>query len=1189
MVSADTFTVSIQRVCFLELVITYVTDAPVIYSVEFICTVSVCNNVVSFLESIITRIVTVKLLKNVDVLVATPAPGAYVVTISSGSRYGGKLGNISFGQSLTQIGIDLSGAQYIAIHIKESYSKLVLYVSDSKVGEMGGSKGQGFLVLYVLKHIFHVCTNVVYKCVVSTLVLCCERNGDAGIAAIEFRADQRKGIHLGVTVECGGCRPLCLFAVYARNVKRDLVSGSLILHTAQSSVVKQNCHRCSTILVARNNHLQADFFKLSSDFKYDRGNYFNGGPAADTVIGIRAKGQNQGVTFKLEVAIGSEVRNSFKCTDISSMLGSCNDLGSPTCEHIGVLKIHGLSGFVDHGHFAVINYHFVLFTFNDKGDGCGVNCLVGSVTGNSRKRTGNQVTVLVLPALEIQSGKSTIMVGNGAQLVDIRNFIVQNLKDNGVRGVLCIYNDILAGHGGNFLTILIYPSKISIVKYCILAVRSKLCTVGQEALKYSVALLINKGNLIQVSNVHEDGNVRGNIASRNKVTQNNGLAKSSHTYMIKYVLEPCAGIIGSAERKAEFTVTLVGIGQLSILELFGDLVINQIDYVVDTVVSRLCLSRIRDAALILGKCLNHAAHDFLSTRGIHIQLACNMCSSLIKQFVTNQCISILDLGQSCQIIVADHLRQRINGLDGKGSFLIRKGCGSLFNQDLTKLLDHAQCGTCSFQLFKQSLFGFIHCLDMIAQIIHNLCELIIAQQIKQLVQLANGSTLADTLDDHLLGFIGNACTVERTCQNSAECTGNVNLDAQITIGVHDIVICSKESTGSSTNCTEVTAQSNSELDLTVSLAICTQNYIIGCQNAVITDVCNIAGRYGINQQCILQACGRNDFAVVTCLQGVQHVNQLGNAVALDCKYLVAVYGYGIDLAVIDLGSTCLQESNDCLLICAVSSRIAHVADHVADNLIVVACVNVYVQRSNTALINHFVLAMVYGQSVYVSNNLLYYVHNSTVDYDIVTRSKQIGCIPLDVIARRYIHLASGDQLLVRDLCTLNLFAVNHPDNGVGHVLICRIGVNLRIDRIDDLISGSAVLNSIYNLIDVTDHFVIDKHVVNHGIKLFLCLCLIVSTQDRICGFFERFVRCILLFNIILQLVSSVRIILHTVVLVDEVDERTQILACKRGQSRVFCSERGDSDYRGKHCQTQHCNKHSATKLSVLLHWSFPPN
>ena len=811
-----------------------------IYIIEVVFAIGMCFQSLFFIEVIIACIIAEHLYRAAGS--CTVVPLAYVVTVSSrsGNR---ECRNVL--QRLALIGIDNKALYQSAIDIKEVYGKLVLHVLDSIVGEVRGSKGQRICILCLFKHGINGRANIIDECVVRTLVLCCERNGDFCITLVEYRAYQIKGVDLFIIAVCSGGGPLCLFIQNGGNNQSDLLFGLVLEHTNYCIVIKHDGYVASTgnvFITCNHDHQVCTAFHLCQ--LQSRSNVHECAQAI-AVCNILIEVYLIIVAVLLNTNI---MRNSFKDSRIGCMLGSRNDSGSPACEYIGVLQIQSLSGIVDHGRFTVSYFHIELFTVYNKGDGCGIDRYVGSITGNSRKLTGNQVAVRILPTLEIQSRQSAVMVRNLTKLMRIGELIIQNLKCNGISGmcgILCIYRNILTGHGGNHFTVFIYPSKISIFNSCILTVECNFRTVRQEAFKNHIALCIHISDGVQVRKGYGEGNVRGDVTSGNVVTQRKASAVRGNGYVIQNALEPCTGVISGAESKAELAVTLVGIGQLSILELFRDEVIDQIDCAVSVIVSLLCLSRIGNSVLEIGKCLNHARNDLLCTNGADVQLACNTCSSLVKQLVANQSICILDLSQSRQLIVADHLGQVINRLYSNGSVFAVDRFGSLFNQDISILLKQLKCRTCSFDLLQNRSFLLVHSIYVIEQILNNRDKLVILKQVKQLKQLANCCTFAHACNNGLLGAVRNVCIIECLCQHLSEYAGNENLNVQITVSSSGIADCCLNSLCGRADQLQVTLQSYAELKAVILLALCTQNDVIGCQNAVIANVSNVCRSNGI--------------------------------------------------------------------------------------------------------------------------------------------------------------------------------------------------------------------------------------------------------------------------------------------------------------------------------------------------------
>ena len=1193
-------------------------------------------------------------------------PLAYEVAVCISICNRSKRRNVCSRQGLTKVSVNGNGLDQAAIQTVEVYGVQILLVVDRVVREVSGGEGQsralgndGLLCNAVL-------TNEVNVCVELSGVIC-ERNGNGCLTGGKCGTDQIEAVNSIVVVEVCICRPLEFFTNNGGDCEGDLACSCVCLDVEQRCVIQQNGD-CVAGAACANCNLQCNVRIQCSQIKDHCGNDVGSGPTVANLLvntklhfeGAAVQGNvtvctkvcNSGVccivigvcgyliqcgavflvpalegiaVHKIHLLSGSlgcfgnsvvlhlsgsnqlvACKEVYGCPQISligCVSGCGNDCGVPALEGQNVSNCLDPSVFYS-GNGAVRNLNGVRLVCYNKGDVSGVVCYVGSVTGNN-----GQLRAKALPALEVQ-GIEDVQVSvqrrNGAVCEGLGIQSAEHVEGNGVLidHLLNGHDGISSGHSQQYVAVCVLCNQRVALGLEIGVVRSELCAVRQEALKYHVALLIYEGNGVQVHNGYAEEYIGGHVTAGNVVAQSDGLTVSDDDYLVKNVLEPCGGVVSNVEAEAEFAVTLVGVGQLSILELLGDQVEYQIDRTVGQVECSLCLSGLGNSVLELSKCADHAYNDRLCTSGADVELVCNASGCCCEKLAANQCVCILELGHSCQVAVSNSLGQVVDRFKGKGCFLAVYGLRNNVDQDLTELLEQSQSRTDLLELSNERLFLRIGYGNVVQEVLHHVCALLIGQQVKQRQQLTNGCGLAKTCNDGLLGLIGNACMVESLGQSLGECAGDQNVHAYVTVQTLCKVVCIvcdinglEQSLCSVANQCNVATKSNVELDLAVSLTLSAQNHIIGSQNAVIANVCYVGGGDGIGQQSLLQTFYGDQLAVVAGLNRIHKSCKLGNAVALDLDNLVAVYGYVGYLTVVDLGSTCLDERGDRALVCALRVAASDIAKNVSQNLLVVACVNVYVQSSYAVRVNQLVLAVVHGQTVYVSDNLLQDVNGGTLDYDFVSTHgyDHVGVVPLYVLTGNRSALVRGDQLLVAKLLLVNCYAIDLPDNRTGRRNVIGIFFLLLLlfllvlDGFLDLVKGCTVLNGVNNGVDVTDVLVVYQNVLDHDVKLFLCVVLVLCAENLVCGLFKRFVAFILFIDVILQLLFHSVLVFHVldaIVLVDQVNERTHILACKRGQERVVCSERGNSDYRNEHCQNQQCDQYSATKFCGLLHWFF---
>ena len=691
------------------------------------------------------------------VLVGAPLPLAYVVTALNGICKCCKGGNLGCIQGLTEIGVDGHGLDQVAVQIVEVYSIQILLVVDCVVGEVVGGEYQALIALGNNGLLDRTVRTYVVNVAVELGHIILERNSDGSLAAVELRADQVKAIYVVVSVEVLGGGPFCLFTDHVRDLEEDLVSGCVCLDVEQCSVVEYDLNGVCACAVACNDCLQSNVTvhlgKLKNDIENGCGSgptvavldvFANGHDEGAAVQGYTALGVKVrlfGVFCKVicmsnclckccavccipalegvrvgqihllggccgsggQLAVlnfnGSDQRvaceESDGCIQISlvgCVSGCGNDCGIPALEGQDIGNCLNPSS-LGSGSFTVRNFNLVCLISYDKGNVSGVFCYVSSVTGNC-----GQLKAVACPTLEVQGikqvqilcqrGDLAVCEGLGVDLaehVEGNGELVSNLLDRDY-GIGC-------GHGGQHVTVLIHSYQLVALTLQIRIVRSKLCAVRQEALEDLIALFVHELNRVQVCKGNAEGNVGGDVTGGNVIAKRHTSAESSNGYLVQYVLDPCTGVIGLAECKAEYAVALVGIGQLGILELFGDLVVDQVDGVADGVKRLLCLCGIGDSVLVVGKRLNHAHYDILCAGGADVQSVCNALDSCVQTCAANQSVCILELGQSCKILKVNKLGQFVYLLDGEGSLSTLDRFGSLVDQNICIILEQIHNGT----------------------------------------------------------------------------------------------------------------------------------------------------------------------------------------------------------------------------------------------------------------------------------------------------------------------------------------------------------------------------------------------------------------------------------------------------------------------------------------------------------------
>ena len=972
-----------------------------------------------------------------------------------------------------------------------------------------------------------------------------------------------------------------------------------------------------------------------------------------------------------------------------------------------------------------------------------------------------QVAFGIHPALEgidvshgaVLGGQLAVVGGNLAVCEDaaVKQSAVLVHEGDGVLVcyVLGVNNGIGGGHCSQLVAISVNPDQIVAVLLQTGYVGREQRAAGQEALKQHL-VAIHIGHGVQTEYVYNNLNLAGKCARGDVIGKYDGSAVSGEADVCKQILEPCTGIIGGIECPAEFTVALIGIGQLCILELCGDSVVQRVDQLVNVAVCGLSLGGIRDTVLVVGKDLNHALNDCLCALGADVQLSCNASNCLIHASAANKCVSILELGQRCQILIGNCLDQVVDRLDGDRRFLAGNRLGNLIDQDIAVLLHQINNGTDLSSLINDGLLVNAVDLYSVKQEVEYVVELLVGQQVKQAEQLANGCAFAKTLDNDLLGLIRNACVVECFLHSRGEYGGNGDLNVQVAILLRNKIYGSGNCLGTLADQLQVTLERDLQIKAVILLAISTQCNAVGCQHAVVTQIFQGGQTHALGQHSLLDAVNRDQLAVVACLHVSHQVDQLRCAVALNTEHLVAIDVHGVGLAAVHVHCSGLQECQDGFLICALRTAAANVTQNVTDDLVVVLGVYVDIQSGNAVLVYHFILAVVEGHAVYVGNDLLNDINGFALDLDISLGHQHVIKAPGYVLTcADRINCGLLDQLLVGILLLCNLLAVQYPAYGVngGHVvgvlslvlllallvlngflqifnrstvlygvhdvvdaaeilfnnlaagqnvgpgllnslLIVLCGPGLVAVSIHDLVptdkgvgevcigclirddacigsgctqlKGSyrgavagykgnrvAILNGIklgcgehshvasralhshddgtpaYKgvaemrvvsldggltlirgrftvLVDfLGDHVFADhpldgeflcEHVVDHRIQVvqrFVFLTLgAIATKHAVRGLLKACIAVILFLYVVLHLFSSVGIVLDTVVLLKHTHQETEITACQRGQVRALCSERGNGDYRGQHCQTQHGNQCSATKFCDLLHWFF---
>ena len=552
------------------------------------------------------------------------------------------------------------------------------------------------------------------------------------------------------------------------------------------------------------------------------------------------------------------------CSILSYVGSVSGNFGKRHAKALPALEVQAVQLCIEGRNLAVCVFLGLKVAENIKGNGVVSDCFVkyngiGCICNNYRQFAGVYVAVSIHPALEgevggvvaILNGQLATVYGVSAECEQVAEQYVALLvyESDGVlvNNLLNGNNGISSGHGNQLVAVLVKCNQRVALFLQIREVRSELCACRQEALEDQVALFIHELYRVQVCKGYAEGHIRGDVTGGNVIAKDNRSAVSSDGYLVKNLLEPCTGVVSCVERKAEYAVTLIGVGQLSILELLGDQVEHQINGTISQVESSLCLCGLGNLVLELSKCLNHALNDCLCAVGADVQLVCNTCNSALKTCAADKCVCILKLGQSCQIIICNSLGQVVYRLEGKGSFLTVNLFGNSINQNVTELLDQLESGACSLDLFKQSLLALIQCVDVIEQVFHNLYKLVILKQIKQSQKLANGCALAQTCNDSLLGLIGYSCVVESLGQGHGERAGNENVHVEVTTGRYNVINGSKNCLCALADRLEVAAQSDVELYAIVLLALSTQSDVVSADHAVVLHVCNVTGRNGIGE------------------------------------------------------------------------------------------------------------------------------------------------------------------------------------------------------------------------------------------------------------------------------------------------------------------------------------------------------
>ena len=726
------------------------------------------------------------------------------------------------------------------------------------------------------------------------------------------------------------------------------------------------------------------------------------------------------------------------------------------------------------------------------GVGSDVFCIYGCVDricSRLGKLANVEVTLFIHPALEgidvcygaVLGGKQTVIYGGGAVSEDaaVKNGTVLVHEGDGifVCYVLCVNHGVSTGHYGQLVAFLVNPDQI-VTDLLVGVVRSKLCLVRQEALKYDL-VAVHKGDGVQTGNVDGDLNLTGESVRRNVVSEYDGSAVSGEAYTCQHVLEPCAGVIGGIECPAEFAVALVGVGQLSILELSGNSVEQSVDELIGVIVCCLCLCGIGHTVLVVSKCFNHTVHDCLCTGLAYVQLSCNGCHSGIHLSTANQCVCILKLGQSNHILIGNSLDDIVDRLDGYGSFLAGNGLGNLIDQDIAVLLHQIECRTDRIELFNNCRVVNALGGNAVEHVVENIGKLLVGQQIKCGQQLANGCALAKCRNDELLGLVGDCSVVQCLAQRHGEGCGNGDLNVQVVVQLGGVLLGEINGSGQSLSSVADQAYVALECDLqlegVILLAVCTQGDVIAGQNTVVAKVGKGGQTNGLGQNSLLDALGGDQLAVVACLNVSHQLDELRCAVAFDTEHLVAVYVYGVGLGVVHVHSSGLQECHDRFLICALCTATSDVAQDVAEDVVVIGSVYVDVQSGNAILVNHFVFAVVEGHAVYVGNDLLNDVHGLTLDGDVFLGHQYVIKGPGNVLTcADCVHAGLLDQLLVGVLLSCDYLAVQLPSylvgglNVIGVLSLVLLNLLLVLNGVLQIFNGCAVLNGIHNVIDAAE-------------------------------------------------------------------------------------------------------------------------
>ena len=388
----------------------------------------------------------------------------------------------------------------------------------------------------------------------------------------------------------------------------------------------------------------------------------------------------------------------------------------------------------------------------------------------------------------------------------------------------------------------------------------------------------------------------------------------------------------------------------------------------------------------------------------------------------------------------------------------------------------------------------------------------------------------------------------------------------ITVGVDHVINGRHHSLSSLADQIQVALECDLQLEIKVLLAISTQRNIIRSEDTVIAHFDDVRGRYGIGKQSLLDAGSGKDLSVVAILYVRQKTCQLGNTVSLDAHNLRAVDCNGIGLAVVHVLRGRLQEFRHSALVCALCVGCSEVTQNVAQNIVIIACGDIDSQGRNTVCIGHSVFTVVDGQSVDVCCDRLDNVHGLTGDDNMIFLSNQIFIVPIHVLTCGCICTVSGNQLHVRDLLLVDLDTVKHPDNstclgGIGVILLI-------LDGLLDLFKGRTVHKCVNHYVNATGVGVIHQDIVDHEIHIIQGLIPLVAAEPAVSGLLKCRVTVVFVIHVILQLLCSVIIILDAVVLVEKIHEDAQVIPLEIGNACALFSERGNGDYRRKHCQTQ---------------------